>query len=175
VGGGNLLKVWQCKQLSPCVLHTEFFVQYSSSSMSPRQRRGHTSNSTMQLTQTNWDAIPPAGQHDMLGVVGLVFTPVFFVQYSSSSKSPRQRRGHTSNSQANWDVIPPAGQDDILGVVIFAIHNKCIYTRNSPSSILRPACHLDKGEVTQATPQCNSHKPIGMRSFPLVRMTYWAW
>ena len=31
---------------------------------------------------TNWDAILPAGQDDILGVVGLVFTQVFFVQYS---------------------------------------------------------------------------------------------
>jgi hypothetical protein len=33
--------------------------------------------------------------------------------------------------QVNWDAIPPAGQDDILVVVGFAIHNKCLYTRNT--------------------------------------------
>jgi hypothetical protein len=70
-------------------------------SMSPRRRRGHTSNSTMQLTQTNWDAIPPVGQDDILGVVGFsihnksIYTNnttlvshrlVFFVQSVTSTK-----------------------------------------------------------------------------------------
>jgi hypothetical protein len=97
-------------------------------------------------------------------------------------------------TQTNWDAIAspirekpsclPAGQDDILGVVVIEIHNKCIYTRNSSSVYHFPVFFVQYSSSSMSPRQrrghtSNSHKathkPIGMRSFLLVRMTYRAW
>jgi hypothetical protein len=63
--------------------------------MSPRLVFWEESAVTQATPQVNWDAIPPAGQDDILGLVVFAY-----------SMSPRRRSGHTSNSTSQLGCDP---------------------------------------------------------------------